>query len=564
MKDNETLWEMVMARPMLISMHEVRRDEYDFLYVADLQKATKLQFIKNYIDKLTDKGTQVYTRDFHGSEITELAFEGSTTRLYLTINDNLLAFSTTHTLIENSIDQLAEPKIARDLDFIDINKQMGGEDNIGVYLQHKFFLKYIDQWLTEEESVMLDFLNSTKYTGTALSTDDAFLQLEGNSNILDSIPTLLGALQRSGEGEIRLPIIAPENTSFFMTFGFDDAEKFYKNLEATITEPDYKSNKEKLEKFLNISLEKDFLSWIDDEIGIIQLHAEANTRAAEFAVAIRHNDKEDATERLEYIKNQIKKKTPVKFRGIEYKGHQIHFLSVKGFFKIMFGKAFSKIDKPYYTVLDDYVVFSNTPKTLGKIINHYSSGSTLNNNKAFADHMDRFDTKASVFMYINAEQFITDSEKILTNEYWQVVKENKTYFESFPMAGVQFKPNDNLLGHTIVVEFAGRKKSADLTNLFAIDTPAEEEVLKEENDDESIAIDDILPDDLTDKTMDDYYANGQLKYEVSLKNGKKHGRYFEYDSAGNVIVKGRFRNDQKSGTWKFYDAEGDVVRKERF
>jgi len=51
---------------------------------------------------------------------------------------------------------------------------------------------------------------------------------------------------------------------------------------------------------------------------------------------------------------------------------------------------------------------------------------------------------------------------------------------------------------------------------------------------------------------------------VSLKDGLKHGRYFQFDSLGNMIVKGRYRDDEKSGTWRFYNKDGDLERKERY
>ncbi|MEQ9167460.1 MAG: hypothetical protein RLO12_14480 [Fulvivirga sp.] len=70
-----------------------------------------------------------------------------------------------------------------------------------------------------------------------------------------------------------------------------------------------------------------------------------------------------------------------------------------------------------------------------------------------------------------------------------------------------------------------------------------------------------MPEDLNDKKLTESFPNGQLKFEVPLKDGLKHGRYEEYDSLGNLIIKGRYKNDQKSGTWKFYDSEGKLVDK---
>ena len=41
------------------------------------------------------------------------------------------------------------------------------------------------------------------------------------------------------------------------------------------------------------------------------------------------------------------------------------------------GDFFGKIEKPYYTIIDDYVIFSNHPQTIKNIIDDYSNEATL-------------------------------------------------------------------------------------------------------------------------------------------------------------------------------------------
>jgi len=568
-KENQMLWEVIADRPMVISIHEIRPLEFDYLYTIDLQKATQLDFVKDYLDQFTDGATKVLTRDYHNQEIIEIQFNDSPDRYYLCVNDNLLSFSTTHTLVEHAIDEKKEPKIVRDLDFIDVSKYMD-QGYITVYLQHQYFKKYISQWLTPEEAEVLDFLKGSKYSGLNLHMDDQFLSMTGVTQVKDSVAGLMRAVQQSGKGSIHVASIAPANTSFFMSLGFDSPSKLYENLERNFVEEDdgyeYQENKQKLEKFLDISIEKHFLSWIDDEISLIQLHSSHKADAGDYAIAIKHNDLDDARENLDFIKAQIRKKTPVKFKGISYKGHEINFLSIKGFFKLILGKAFSKIDKPYYTIMDDYVVFSNTPKTLGKIIDAYVERTTLNQNDAFEHYMDQFEEESSLFIYINPEQLIKDSKEYLSAEYWKAVNDNRDYFKGFPMIGMQFQPEDRLLSHEFIFEYMNKNEIADWQGLIN-ETPVEPAILtneQETEEEESIAVEEILPDDLNAKELSDKYPNGQVKYEVSLKDGMKHGTYREYDSLGNVIIKGRYKNDEKRGTWKYYNAEGDVVKKERY
>ncbi|WP_375577643.1 DUF3352 domain-containing protein [Marivirga tractuosa] len=568
MKNNESLWELVMDRPMVMSVHKTRPKDYDFLYVIDLQRATQFNFIKNYIKDFSEDIEKVYTRTYQDQEILEINFIDSPTTYYLFIYENLLSVSSTHILVEQSIDQLKKPILVRDLDFIDITKALGSND-INMYINYPELSDYLKIWMddTEDDDDMLSIL---KYSGMSLEATDEVFSVKGYSNVKKDKPNLLTALMNSGEGEIGVGTIVPDNASYFMSLGFDDAKEFYAQMEEVLKASEdgdsYIESKQKIESYLDISIEDDFLSWIDNEIALIQLNSNSNKNKVELAVAIKHDGIEDTKERLDYIEQQIRKKTPVKFKGISYKGYDIQFLSIKGFFKLMFGKAFEGIDKPYYTIMEDYVVFSNSPRTLGKIISSVEEKSTLDHTKEYAVFMENFDYESSLFIYLSANELLSDTERLLDQESWNELKPHQTYFKSFPMIGMQLTADGDLLNHQIQLNYLNHEQISNWNSLVEESEFKVEEVddSTETEEEDLISVENILPEDLNSKTFIEHYENDQVKFEVSLKDGLKHGRYFQFDSLGNMVVKGRYRNDEKSGTWRFYDEEGDLIRKERF
>ncbi len=566
--NNELLWDLIASRPITVSAHKVRGNELDILYIVDLTKAARFSFIKDYIENLVGNNMKVTKRDYHNVEIIELDFKGTPDLLYLYVNNNLIIISSTHVLIENSIDQLKEPVIARDLDFIEVSKLVD-DVGINIFLQHAYFKDYANQWIKAEHSKTLTFIESLVFTAINAKIDDQFLSLSGYSNLSDSLHSYAHIIHNSGKGKVEMQRIVPENSIFFLSMGFDSFAKFYGELENNITElgdgDSYFKNKKKLEKYLNISVKEDLLSWIGDEAGLLQISTSKKMNNNGFAFVLKANDIELAKEKLNHIKSQIKKKTPVKFRGIEYKGHQINFLSVKGLFKVLLGKIFNKLDKPYYTIIDEYVVFSNHPSILAQLITNNIEQKTLHNNKQFNSYFKQFDRQSSLFLYVNAAYMVKGSKEYLSDEYWKLLNKNKAYIKSFPLAGLQIKPKGRLLQTSIILNYMPQKEVMDWSSLFvppnilALDTVLQAPPKKEE----SITIDDIFPDDLNDKLLTDTYANGQLKFEASLKNGIKEGSYKAYDSLGNVIVKGRYKSNKKSGTWKYYDGNGELLRKEK-
>lgn len=571
MKGSEMLWEMIIGRPMVISIHQTRKEEYDYLYTIDLQRATQFNFIKNYIDELSDDINKVFTRNYHNKEIIEFSFEGDPITYYLSIHENLLMVSSTHTIIENSIDQLAEPVLIRDLDFIDVSRELEGS-GIKMYLNYAPMAQLMQQWMDAGEEDSFTMLKPLKYSGMSLEATDKIFSSVGYSSIDKEKPNLLTALMNSGEGDVAVGTIVPDNASYFMSLGFKDAQTFYEEMEEVLVAAedgeDYIESKSKIEKFLKISIREDFLSWIDNEIALIQLNSNSDKNKVEMAVALKHTGKEEATERLDYIEQQIKKRTPVKFKGISHKGYEIQYLSIKGFFKLLFGKAFEAIDKPYYTIMEDYVVFSNSPRTLGKIITAVEEKTTLDATEEYAIFMENFAYESNLFIYLSAEEMLSDARRLLDQASWNDLKTHEDYIRSFPMVGLQFTTDGKLLRHQLQMNYLNHQQMKDWQNLVAQHSFKINEVLINEPDeqaeDEVISIDDILPEDLNSKSFTEAYENGQLKFEVSLKDGLKHGRYYQYDSLGNMVVKGRYKDDEKSGTWRFYDEEGELLRKERF
>lgn len=55
------------------------------------------------------------------------------------------------------------------------------------------------------------------------------------------------------------------------------------------------------------------------------------------------------------------------------------------------------------------------------------------------------------------------------------------------------------------------------------------------------------------------HPNGKVKYEGTMKNGKKHGGGKEYTEDGNFVYVGQFNDDLYHGYGKLYDEQGEVV-----
>ena len=221
---------------------------------------------------------------------------------------------------------------------------------------------------------------------------------------------------------------------------------------------DYESlNKQKeiIEKRLKVSFEDDFFSWMTDEIATAVIRTDS-TREQYAYYALLHFDNYNKTkEKLDYVVERIQKTliSPVKFTSTDYKGFEIKYMELKGFFKLFFKKMFNKIEQPHYTYLDDYVVFSNDTTSLQFLIDEYLNQNLLSRNDDYRKFIRSFDGQSNIYTYIQNEEFYPYFYQTLDPESKRTFQGYEAYLMSFPQIGLQISPSSGMYKTLLMAEF---------------------------------------------------------------------------------------------------------------
>ncbi|MES2730192.1 MAG: DUF3352 domain-containing protein [Bacteroidota bacterium] len=570
--DNARLFDLFGSRHVLVSAHVYRKNTYDFLFIVDLEKTAKLKFLQEYLTNLSSQGFRITRRSYKGQSIIELYDKASRQTLHLAFVENLLVCSYVHTLVEAAIDQKEEPFIGRDFRYIDIDHRLGGKGLFNVYLQYAYFDEYMRCYMSEGNEYVTSLSKSLGYSGMNFDLDDdGKMTLEGYTNINDSISPYLKAMLLSGKGKLQAQEVIPQRTAFYMSLTVDNFTEFYDNFrklleENTKANSEYLTNLNKVEKYLKISLQKNFIEWIGQEVAFVQTQPTGLGKSNEFAVIIKAKAIDDAKENLAFVTKQINKKTPVKFKDVPYKGYLINYMSVKGFFKLFLGNFFEKLDKPYYTIIDDYVVMSNHPQTIKSIISDYVDGKTLEKSDQFNDFFGHFKASSNIFIYVQTPVLHNNLKGFVSPVTWAQVNKNKPYIVCFPQIGMQLIEDGGLFETKIVSNYQDLTIAPPKEELLVTtDSTAKTAILEPvEEEDEPEVEDEISLDDLDVKKYEEKYADGAKKVEVTIKNGLRNGTYREFYTSGETKVKGHYEDDRKTGTWKYYDENGKLTEKKKF
>lgn len=563
---NKFFSKFLLSRNFTLSIiHE--NDIEKFIYIIDLRGLGKLIRVEKIIKSLYLKDITFKANSYNGYPLYEIYDNKGITKISMTIIENLLVFTKDLKLLKNIIKQSKENYLISNKDFVEVYDKLKNKGLIRISFNNPILKNYIEKKLLDKS--VLDFIRSFSFTSInfILEKEGSFY-LDGIMKFRDDINTFYSNFKNIKGGNHRSLEIIPDQFASFALLGIESGKEFIDYIKQNNLEVEKSINQ--LEEFLKIDVNKNFIEWIDDEICILQIPPSEFNKKNDLAIIIKTKNINDAIKGLENIKKQIRKKTPLKFKEINYKNHTISYLHVPFFLKLLFGKFFDKLEKPYYTIIDNYVVFSNYPQTLINIIDNYVNNNVVLGNDKSTKFLKNFTTKTLFLVYLKPSLFINRLKDYLSEKTYYNIRKNKNYYICFSDVGLSIKHDKRLLDVRIYFNFDSTNvnylnfkmkdyKSINPDTLLEIDSIS----INTESEDISMTEEELKVYE-NEKVHKEFYSNGNLKIFYKIKKGKKNGEYLEYYENGNIKIKGKFKDDLMTGEWKFFDENGFLIEKKYY
>ena len=444
--DNPKLFKWFDGNSLLISAHQTTAKDYDFLFVAGVSVKAKKSLLLPGIKNLL-KASNYKTNDLIIEEADVLqATDNSGASLFIAHIDNQLVCSYSKLILTQSLKTITNSNsILERSDFHVSYKAVSSDGLCRLYLPYRPIKTLLNCYFDDE---LGDITNVTKQLRSStfdFSTTSNNWQLNGFTAVDSTQSSYIRAFTNSGESANEVGTVLSNRAAWSISFNFKSFDAFRSNLESYLKESSdyaqYAKQVSQLEALLNISVKNDLTSWIGDEISVAQLRKNLVYNKKENAVIlIKSSDVEHAKERLNFVAAQVKQRTPALFKQIEYRNYQIQYLEIKGLFKLFFGNKFNKITKPYYTILEDYVVFSNSPYTLIGLIEDYENGRCLSTTSSYQSYKEQHD-KSSVHLFVSPTNLYPVLMPLLDNEAQKSISASKEYFEALESIGLTLTTN---------------------------------------------------------------------------------------------------------------------------
>ena len=584
---NKSLLSLVGKRSMMISLHKTKSDDFDFLIIVDMQKMSKMVTLKNQIEKiLATAGYTVTKRNYRNVETIEMRDNVTREILYGAFIENHFAATYNPKLLEASINEMEEPSIGLDRGFIDAERLVSEQGLCRLFINYTHFPDFISIYMGQSSPYFNMFCEAMNFAGLYGAVTDKRVELKGNSMLKEQTNPYISAILGSGKKKMKAHEIMPARTAFYTNLELGDPKTFVKELEQALSINDqdlynnYKSTKSTIEKYVNISLEKNFLSWMDGEFAFAQSEPGLLGHEAEVILAIKANNAKDMKSNMELIAKNVRNTTPIKFKAVEYKGYTVNYVELRGFFKLFFGGIFERFEKPYYTYVDDYIILSNKPSTILSFIEDYEQKNLMINSDGFKNVYSRAQSSSTLFAYLDIQKFYPLLKPILTPDTWSNIDNQKNIINSFPywffqvvgdkqtvsihMAIDHLKYEEAQEGPTVEIDrlieegalALVTEKADEIDETMNIEAESEKELMNE--------LQRFYVEKFQGNVLREYYETGALKSESEISNNQRSGRYRVYYEDGALQVRGKYVRNQPKGTWKYYTRDGKFDRKEKY
>ncbi|MDL2322999.1 DUF3352 domain-containing protein [Bacteroidales bacterium OttesenSCG-928-A17] len=569
-QNNKSLLSLVGKRDLLISIHKVRSTKWEALMVLDMQKVSKIKLLKDQIELILKMSDFTITyRDYDNIPIIEMRDPETRDILYAAFVENHFVASYTSKLLEAAINTRKNPKIGLEDSFIEADKLVAGKGLARLFINYSVLPQFMSIYFTEKNEYLDIFSNSMDYGGFYFNVSADKMETKGYSFRTETADPYVTALLNSGKHTMKAHKIVSARTALYTNIGFNNPITFVQELEKAMSVKNkaeydsYVHSKKKIENWFGISLEEHFLSWMSGEFALTQSEPGLLGQEPELILAVNAKDIKDAKKGMEFIEKKVKSRSPIKIKTVNYKDFEINYLEMSGFFRLFFGGIFDKFEKPYYTYVEDYVVFSNKPASLLSFIEDYTQKNTLEKNAEFKKVLSYYDSNSTLFLFADVHKFYPQLLPMLNSESRKELQADKEILYSFPFGSMQIVGDIHSASLKSVIDYKRYEPE-----LITMEDPDEkDDVLDENADTEKKQMSELkrfYVEKFQGNVLREFYPEGALKSESEIKEGKQHGRYREYYENGKMKVRGKYVKGEPKGTWKYYTEEGKFDRKEKF
>ena len=436
------------------------------LGVVNIKEEQKDNIFKQLLEEFKTRGS-VKTREFNNVEIAEFKLPGDNNKLFSCVKNNLLVFSFSSKLMEETISLLlSEDKnsINNLKEFKNIHNTAGKNEIANIYVNMKSFPDLFNNKISEEFKPLVSNMKYfSEWTEFDLSFFKDRINLNGFSEMTDSSTTFIKILNSQIPAEATSLKILPNTTSFYLTMAFSDGHEYDNNLIVYLKElktADRRDQKlKKIEETTGVNLKSFFYPMIESEICYAITNIDSKDPWGNcftiFNVKSKSNTEQEIENMIQGISLKLGKPVDSFKESIfidEKTSINCFFMPFTDFPELLFGPAFKNCTGEYLCFINNFVVIANSKISLQKFIHDALLNNTLNTSIEHYSFLEHFSGKSNMFLYFSFYKGYDLLLNLLDGSVYDELHRNMGSIYKLGNFGYQINKTNNRLYNNIVIK----------------------------------------------------------------------------------------------------------------
>jgi len=401
--------------------------------ITDKEFASKISVLGNYT-----------ISEYENSIIYKFNIKNSKKHYYITYQSGNICISDKDALIKRIILEQKKESITKKKNIQRLLKIAGKDANANIYINHKYFYRLLSTITDKKYSNTIKQLSKlTQFSVLDLKASNNNLLFNGYSYSTDSIGDRLSNYAKYDAPEINIFENIPSNTSFIY---FQGAEKFNKFI-AEQNKSDFNvQNVSAIKKYqvdMMTNISDYFYPWMKSELALVYTNKENLNGKPQSLVLINSYDLKESTQSLIKLQNIVCKQKGITIETDSYRTFVISEIPLPYLIPKIFGNMFNVMDKTFYTITNNYVVFANSKNALKNYINHILVRKTLANRSEFSNFRESINAESHIMLYANAHFINQITKPYLNKATLDYLKKSQFNAQQFGDICLQFIVNTN-------------------------------------------------------------------------------------------------------------------------
>jgi len=405
---------------------------------------TSIENLKEFKGFQFSSDWQLERRNYDNGEI--LIYTLGEEVIYALNHKNIIAASLNENLIEEIIRLMNSGRsIENDLQFMEHRDLATETDPLTIYVNFAEIGGLAKTVLILSKPNWLE--NFGTWAELDINEEEGNILMNGASVNADSTNSFLSVFKQTGSTKITAAQIVPSNAVGVVFMGSNNFLAYKANHDSFLKNNNlFRAYKQKREA-LGFDLNNNFYPFIDEEFGVI--YTETKTTVAKSKMAyLKIKEPQKLLQNLMAAADG-----PIE----NYREFPIYKLNKSGFLPTALGRAFNGLDKPYFILHENWLIFANEILVLKNAVNDYKSGKTWSESEGYKSIANRFSSKANIWTLFKNPGAHKLAMAFMDEKEQKTARKNKDILTAADWVGVQIKNKGEA---NIISVYAGKQAEA--------------------------------------------------------------------------------------------------------